>query len=183
MINLKPLTIVIAICLVIAGAFWYLREPAGSAGGLANSPLIIPNSISISVPSLTQTYTDSAQHFSFNYPEDYAVREMPGDGDAPRTLVIESSSTGIQIIITPDDTDTNITAEVIREAISDMKVENPQSFPVGANSGLAFQSDNPAFNGASREVWFASKGFLYQISTYATNDQLLAAIFKTWKIK
>lgn len=170
----KSFVIVIIIFLAGAGAFWYFRQPAGGAGG---SP-------SASVPSLTQTYTDNVLHFSFNYPKDYSVREIQGESDA-RTLVIENSSTnsGIQIIITPDYPDPSITVETIREAIPDMKIENPQSFPVGANSGLTFQSDNPAFDGASREVWFAYNGYLYQISAYAKDDPLLAAIFATWKLE
>lgn len=182
-----PLIITIIVSLALSGAFWYFYQSADNQDLTLNS-----NSQGQTlVTALTQTYTDPAQHFSFNYPEGYTVREVPSDGTSRtpalsevEVLVIEGSSltAGIQIIITPDDTNTDITAEAISEAIPDMKVENPQSFPVGANSGLAFQSDNSAFDGASREVWFASNGYLYQISAYASNDQLLAAIFATWKL-
>ena len=168
------LIITVIIFLTGAGVFWYFQGPAQNLE-------VQPPSSSTPIPSLTQTYTDSAQHFSFNYPEGYSVREVSGD-DTSRVLVIESASAtdGIQIIITPDYLDSSITAEAIHEAIPDMKVENPQSFPVGANSGLAFQSDNSAFGGASREVWFVYNGFLYQISTYAESDELLKKIFETW---
>ena len=174
------LIITVIIFLTGAGVFWYFQGPAQNLE-------VQPPSSSTPIPSLTQTYTDSAQHFSFNYPEGYSVREVSGD-DTSRVLIIENTSTaalpteagGIQIIITPDYPDPSITVETIHEAIPDMKVENPQSFPVGANSGLAFQSDNSAFGGASREVWFVYNGFLYQISTYAESDELLKKIFETW---
>ncbi|MEK7535793.1 MAG: hypothetical protein AAB590_02130 [Patescibacteria group bacterium] len=177
------LTIIIIIILTGAGVFWYLREPAGSPSSFFPLPYSTP------VTALTQTYTDSARRFSFNYPEGYKVREMQGDGPS-RTLLLESTSTslststsptaGVQIVITPDETNTNITAEIIRQAIPDMKIENPEPFAVGSSSGLAFRSDNPAFSGASREIWFTSGGYLYQISTYATNDELLKKMFDTW---
>ncbi len=42
-------------------------------------------------------------------------------------------------------------------------------------------SDNPAFAGASREVWFVFNTNLYQISTYTEFDELLKGLFGTWQ--
>ena len=36
-------------------------------------------------------------------------------------------------------------------------------------------------NGASREVWFVHKGFLYEVTTYKALDSWLASIMLTWK--
>lgn len=44
-----------------------------------------------------------------------------------------------------------------------------------------FQSDNPAFDGASREVWFVYNDYLYQISAYAEFDEFLKELFGTWQ--
>ena len=63
-----------------------------------------------------------------------------------------------------------------------MKVIDDQILEIGNNyKGVAFRSDNAAFDGDSREVWFVFKGNLFQISTYARLDPLLKAMFATWK--
>ena len=46
--------------------------------------------------------------------------------------------------------------------------------------GINFKSDNPTFDGDSREVWFVYKTNIYQISTYAHDDGLLQSELQTW---
>jgi len=63
-----------------------------------------------------------------------------------------------------------------------MQVTGVQPVEIGDDyTGVAFRSDNPAFGGASREVWFVFHGNLYQISTYEHLDSLLQTMFSTWK--
>jgi hypothetical protein len=50
-------------------------------------------------------------------------------------------------------------------------------------SGLAFVSDNEAFGGRSREVWFVYDGYLYQISTYLGMDQLVQNVLASWTFR
>ena len=138
---------IIAAVLVVLGAvtWWYFYHPTGLALQALNSA----TTTSDVVVALTQTYMDPDLKFSFNYPEGYHVREMAGEG-AARTLLAENTATsdGIQVLITPDSDDTDITPEVIRAAIPDMMIESPQPFNVAGHTGLAFKSDNAAFDGA-----------------------------------
>ena len=92
-------------------------------------------------------------------------------------------SDGVQIIVSPFSEDLHaLTQDRIHQDVPDMKISEPQPVEIGANyTGLAFKSDNDAFNGASREVWFVLRGNLYQISTYDRLDPLLKKIFATWK--
>jgi hypothetical protein len=175
--------IIIAV-LAFIGAFFYFRGIPATIN--LSSSLFGTSATSTDfglVPELTQSYTDQKLQFSFQYPEGYSVREVAGEDDA-RTLLVENGTakSGIQIFISPNTEETSITPEIIARDIPDMKVESPQQFKVGSNEGLAFKSDNPAFDGGSREVWFVFNRHLIQISTYADNDKLLAAIFKTWKL-
>jgi hypothetical protein len=72
----------------------------------------------------------------------------------------------------------------LRHEVDVAGLHRAQLVEVGPNYvGLAFKSDNQAFDGASREVWFVFRGNLYQISTYAWLDPLLQAIFKTWQFQ
>ena len=144
----------------------------------------------------TQDYSDSTYRFSFKYPDDFTVSVVPpaenGNGE---TVLIESSDNkvGVQIIISPYGSDVDITAEMIARDIPELKISDAQPVEIGpSRKGLAFMSDNPAFcatpepcaevgGGKSREVWFVFNENLYQISTYAENDEFLKKMFSTWQ--
>jgi hypothetical protein len=89
----------------------------------------------------------------------------------------------VQIIVSPFNEDLHaLTQDRIHQDVPDMTISDSQPIQIGENyTGLAFKSDNEAFGGASREVWFAFRGNLYQISTYDRLDPLLKKIFATWK--
>src|SRR3990167_4703188 len=64
----------------------------------------------------------------------------------------------------------------------DMVIKDAQEVSIGdKRKGLAFGSDNAAFDGDSREVWFVFGGKLYQISAYMKHDDLLKGVFETWQ--
>jgi len=101
----------------------------------------------------------------------------------------------VQIVISPYGPDTDITEAMIHSDIPELKISDAQELLIGeGRKGLAFMSDNPAFcaspepcvkegNGKSREVWFVFGGNLYQISTYAEQDEFLKRLFGTWQFK
>lgn len=130
------------------------------------------------LPPMGERYTNDTHRFSFAVPQGFAMREFEG------TVVVENErGEGIQIVITSIDEDIPVlTKERIEADIPDLAVAEPQPVEVGeGRAGLAFKSDNEAFDGASREVWFVFDGQLYQISTYERLDPLLQAIFQTWQ--
>jgi len=134
--------------------------------------------------AFTHLYSENVYGFSFLHPDGYSVKSTPNADGAGNTILIQNDTTkkGVQILVTPyDDADTTITAKKIAQDIPDMKVLNPQVVQVGAGKGLAFISDNGAFDGNSREVWFVFRKNLYQISTYAAYDDFVGALLDTWK--
>ncbi len=137
------------------------------------------------VPPLTKDYSNSDYMFSFKIPEDFKTRESVTDGS--HTLVVENEKgEGVQIVVSPYDEKGArvLTKDMIQSAIPDLKITDEQVLDVGESyKGLAFKSDNDAFNGDSREVWFIFKGNLYQISTYSRFDELLKEMFGTWTFK
>lgn len=130
-------------------------------------------------------YTNSVYKFSVELPQDYQAREIYSrDSETvSRTILFEGKNgDGIQIVITPYDDIQNLTADMIKKDIPDMKISDVQTIDVGDNhKGVAFIGDNPEFGGASRDVWFVFKSNLYQISTYARLDSTLKLIFSTWQ--
>lgn len=136
-----------------------------------------------SVPPMTDEYRNDELRFSIALPEGFTVGELPVDEHGGRTIILQNNSgEGIQIYTRPFDDIRTLTADMVQSDIPDMEISDVQTVEIGENhTGIAFVSDNEAFGGASREVWFVFNGTLYQISTYARLDDLLRAMFGTWK--
>ncbi len=179
----------ILLALAVVGALGYFLFGRGGTGAsLGDVGAVIPGQITSSAAytgaPLTKPYSNSTFGFSLYMPEGFSAQELGKNGDDASTVLIQSKSgEGIQILITPFPEDTKVlTADQIRQDIPDMQVRQPEEVAIGAQyKGVAFLSDNEAFENASREVWFVFRGNLYQISTYERLDTLLKAIFATWK--
>lgn len=141
--------------------------------------------IDYSTVLLIKPYTNDTFRFAISMPGDFEARELAADDNGATTVLLESTdrADGVQIIVSPFDEDISaLTMERIQHDVPDLTITDPQPVEIGENrKGLAFKSDNEAFNGASREVWFVFRGHLYQISTYDRLDPLLKKIFSTWK--
>lgn len=176
----KPL-LIIATVLILAGAGYGVYDLVFMRS--ASSPAVEP------APPLTQSYKNSAYNFSLMMPAGYAASESQDPSTGADTIVLQNKTgDGIQIIISPFDEDKppysgyTLTEARILQDLPNLAISDQQPVNVGSDYiGLAFLSDNQAFDGASREVWFVFRGNLYQISTYARLDPLLQAIFKTWQ--
>lgn len=164
------------------GVYVYvLTQGTGSAN---TQPQLPP----YTVPALTREYTNTAYKFALKMPEDFTASEIPADDGGAAIVLQDAHSNGIQIVISPFDEDTGggytLTQERIVQDVPDLHMSDVQVLEVGNNyKGLAFKSDNEAFGGASREVWFVFRGNFYQISTYERLDGLLKGIFQTWQFQ
>lgn len=158
-----------------------LSQEAQAASSTAGMPAVQ----TLPAPPLSQTYTNRSFGFSLQMPAGFHASELPPDPHTgARTILLQDDAgQGIQILITPaKDAPDSLTAADVRANIPDMKVFDEQPVEIGSgDTGVAFLSDNDAFGGASREVWFYFRGNLYQISTYAKLDPLLKEMFGTWK--
>lgn len=137
------------------------------------------------IPLATDTYHDPSGVFSFTYPQNFSLRETM-DELRNRLLVLEDSATGkgLQIRIQNAFEGVAITPARIAHDLPDILIDDQHSILVGkSGSGISFFSDNQAFDGASREVWFSYKTFVYQVSTYKAQSDLVDTILSTWHFK
>jgi hypothetical protein len=176
----KTLTLAGVVILVGGGAATYLfvskpsHVPAQQVVASAAEPYV--------VPVLENHYTNDTYHFSVEMPAQFSAQEED-DATSKTILLQDESGNGIQILVSPYDSSVKtLTADDIRASIPDLHIRDDQVLEIGDDyRGVAFKSDNEAFGGDSREVWFVFRGNLYQISTYARLDGLLKAMFATWK--
>lgn len=161
-----PIFITLVIALIIVSVFVFIKKDT----------LVDESSTEL----VDKTYKNEMYGFSFTIPRGYTVRETED------TILIENTENkGVQILISEIDEDIPVlTEDMIRADIPDMIISDTQTVEIGENrTGLAFKSDNEAFDGASREVWFVYNFIFYQISTYEYLDPFLKEIFATWEFK
>lgn len=174
----------------ILGASFYFSHTGTMSTGEGKVAEVIGQSLlqaGVSQNALyTKVYTGTKGHFSFKYPESFNVRSFIEE-DGTEILTVENKSTGEGFQIRIQETDDNpldITEERIKNDIPDITLNDPQEVLLGkSGKGLAFVSDDPAFGGKSREVWFALDNTFYQISTYFKYDYLVKGMLETWEFK
>lgn len=174
--------IVVSIVLAagIGAALWYFAFKGDATGQSAAASAAAP----YVVPPIQNEYKNEALGFSLGLPDGFSAHEFVDEETHARTIVLQDSAgNGIQILATPFPEDLKVLdAARVQRDIPGMKITDVQPVEVGENHiGIAFKSNNEAFDGASREVWFVFRGNLYQISTYARLDSLLQSMFATWK--
>jgi len=181
---MKKILAILIIGLAIAGTLYFAAGRSEKEAVTESTESgVTPETIAeIARYEYTEEYADPAKRFSFNYPAQFNVSTTPSETGEAILVRNLDTNIGVQILITPFGEDTDITADMIREDVPNMQIENVQEVEIGSDrKGVAFLSDNPAFNGRSRDVWFVYKKELYQITTYAEYDQFLKGLFATWK--
>jgi hypothetical protein len=177
---MKKLLIFSALLLIVLAGGWFAASRMRPAH---------PEERPYAVPALAKDYANDAYGFSLKMPEDFSASEIQSEDSGGETVILQDQAgNGIQIAISPFDEDTDgsyaLTQERISQDVPDLKIYDAQVLEVGDHyKGLAFRSDNEAFGGASREVWFVFRHNLYQISTYERLDDLLKQIFETWQFR
>jgi hypothetical protein len=168
----------VAIIIILGGLGYFFYQDSAKSNNDQNGPT--------AEVSLTEEYVSEKYSFKFKHPKSYRVSFVEDlQGKDILTVIGSNPREGFQVEIQPIDEDlTTLTSERIKQDLPDIKIESPQDVIIGAaGKGTAFLSDDPTFDGRSREVWFVFKQNLYQIRTYASNDQFLQSVLSTWEFQ
>ncbi|MEK7180033.1 MAG: hypothetical protein AAB706_01000 [Patescibacteria group bacterium] len=185
----------LTILVIIALGFWILqskpwgreRNQSVSLQELSFDLTAKSNTNDAVTPSLdanalmkeTAVYSDPSG-FSFRYPKSFHTSTF-SEGEGEIILVqTPSAEVGFQIFVAPfDEEGSALTAERIKKDIPDIFIQDPQPVTVtGGGKGITFISDSD--NIKTREVWFVTKGYLYQITTNLNSESLLVDVLKTF---
>lgn len=149
-----------------------------------NGPAPVGNSTE-SPTSEWKTYDNKTLGFSLMYPPEYISNDLVAEDGAVIVTIGEKGNLGFgfQINITSfDESPASMTVERIRRDIPDLVMEEPQAFHFGnLAQGVSFISQNEI--GKTREMWFATQRYLYQISAPIAFDPVLPKIMASWKFK
>lgn len=200
-----PIYIMIAIILIgiLIWRFGLYNAPMNSPAFMEYAASTSPARSDSSVPVLGQptpasdtrmdalagTYVNPKYSFSFKYPKGYTVSSFADQQDEKADIILVQNRvthSGLQIHAeTIDENIYALTVERIRKDLPDLKIDNPTDTVVGSGTkigkGVSFISDDQAFGGKSREVWFVSGKVFYQMRTYEIDEPLVQAIIGSWK--
>lgn len=132
---------------------------------------------------LTQRYQNNDYHFSLNYPKGFLTTQQNFQDQTGSQILLYAPKMkqGFQITIYSFDEPGPLTKERILMDIPDIEITNETTIVIGNNiPTLAFESTDEVV-GKTYDVWFVSKGYMYQIETYQTFKDQLLAILATWK--
>lgn len=174
--------------LVIAGGVWFMTAGGGQTEDAETTSDRTWGDTAAASENLdvqsTSTYSHPQRNFSFVYPDTLQVGRFEQANS--ETIVVQNpdKQVGFQISIRPVDENIRMTKQRIKQDLPELQISNAQPVQLGKESrGLAFFSDNKAFGGNSREVWFTYNNYLYQISTYARLDPLLKRVLNSWSFQ
>lgn len=186
-ISKKSLVVYIIIALIIVAAVWFgpellkgTKSLVGGGSQSTNGGVMTPEAVAVA-----GTYEHPDDLFTFVKPAGYSVARSV-DGDGRDVLLIQPAAgtlqEAFQIGITELEYPFEVTPDLIRQEIPDITISDAKQIVLDEEGkGVMFGSNNPAFDGASFEIWFTTKTHLYQVSSYAAFGDELQAIIGTWK--
>lgn len=176
----------VVLIIVIVGVLWFVLRPS-VAGGFPGENLfsfLAPsNSSSAAVSGAaangSATYTDASVGFSFAYPAGASANPSAGDDSGGSTVVVEAQGgRQAQVAAIPFDETISLTADRIHQDIPDMQMNNVTSATVAGAAAVSFETTD------TRELWFVSGGYLYQITELLTtpaNQSLIPGIAQSFR--
>ncbi len=169
--------------LAVAGAavFFYTNTEALDTTTTTSTSLTnLPSSYfepRLSPPGFKE-YRSYKHDFSLFYPEGLVVKEY-NEGGGASTITFANNERGFQLFIVPH-TDSQISPERFMADVPSGVREGEVTTKVDGVEAVKFWSEDAAL-GATREVWFIHRGFLFEVTTLRPLDLWLEQILSTWK--
>lgn len=173
--------------LIGAGLIFYLQKDKFESGPseIQNLALIAESFDSTSLDVETDkngeaVSSETPPAFSINYPKDFVVRRDDSDSRLTR-FVFESSEEkrGFEISVFPFDETEPLTFNRIKKDLADPTLSNDGAVKLGDIETLVFDSTDENI-GPTRELWFSTRGYLFQFRTYKEFGKEMEIIAKTF---
>jgi len=174
------ITATVIVLLIGGGVYWFMRgENGANPGGLEFD---FAQNLKNAGASNTGAgvYENADLGFSFNYPDDFEVKEIDEDNGGFTVLAEGKGEKKIfQVFISSFDEEGPITPERIKKDLPDIKIEQSQKISLAGTDALAFVS--PTEERKMTEIWFIRGGILYQVSSFFEFTDTLSQVLASWK--
>ena len=195
--KIKATPIITALAIIALGVWLFQSKPWGNTRNQAVSlqdlsfdlnakgdtnDAVTPPAPSVDTNALmkeTSVYSHPSG-FSFQYPKNFHISAFSEEEGEIVLVQDDSAVAGFQIYAVSFNGDTNaLTEQNIKKYIPNISTIDPQPVTVtGGGRGITFVSESD--NTKTREVWFITKGRLYQITANINSESLLLEVLKTF---
>lgn len=165
---------------LLAGGYYLYINGAGTEAPVFTQPAASALSQGRHIPEGWLEYRNEYYGFSLLYPEYLLVAlRDEGSGAATITFQNEERQEGFQLFIVPYFED-GISEERFRQDVPSGVREELQNITVADATGAMFYSEDATL-GATREVWFLYRQFLYEATAPRPLEPLLTEVIGTWQ--
>jgi hypothetical protein len=178
-----------AVAVVALWGLWALRAPAAPPAALPAASSTPPFVLAAggrafsAAPGIEVRYRDDTRPFSFGLPAGFSAQAYPAaPPGAEAVLVAGAAGDGLLIQISPaPGAGPALSAADVARIAPALEVDGSVSFPVAPGAdGLAFEAQDPVWNGPAAELWFIYGGDRYEISAPAADAGLIDFIWSSW---
>lgn len=126
-------------------------------------------------------FKDPEGSFEFHYPADMDLKQYNEKGQTLIFSLPNDSTVGFQLVTSEyNGTPAEFTLAELERSLSPLVIADATAIRIGEGRGYSFSTNDPAFDGESREIWFVDGKSLYQMSTYPKNKDILDQVFSSW---
>jgi len=126
------------------------------------------------ISKTSKTFTHPDFGFSFAYPDNFALKRFPGDGEDSIVVQGKDGKNGLQMMISAYDEKDDLSLASVKNAAGELTIGDEKEITIGAKNDIkafSFTLTNPDadpgdVSGTLNEIWFTRDGKLYQISSY-----------------
>jgi hypothetical protein len=172
---------------------WYAHSRPASPSGLGTStaPSALSGSSSPAsslikaTPGIETWYTNKKLHFSFRIPDGFTAPDIKTGSPNVQGVLVENAA-GDELIVAvfplANGPTGPLTVDGIRENAPGQIITNVTQGVIGAVvTGLSFDTDAQAWGGDGVGFWFAYNGYLYELTAYKKDQELLDFVRSTWQ--
>jgi hypothetical protein len=180
--------IIVSAIALFTGAFVFSSSLGATYSTLATSATSPGPAHSVA----TNTYTDPVYGFSFQYPAELRVQNVPADTGYLVLAERPNANLGFQVFVRPFDEPAPITPQRIQQELPSVMTDKGREISIGPKQAIPalLFSEHDQSLGTTSEVWFVwppdpqpNGNYLYQVTTYADRANWLSAILATWRFE
>jgi hypothetical protein len=149
------------------------------SGAAAIRPAAVEPFAITQTPGVETSYLNTTLGFSFTLPDGLAAQEGRGGGEP---VVAAYDTAGIlRLMVRAAPADGAVTTASVRKAMQGAEMANAAEASVAGETGVAFESSDISWSGATRELWFAHAGYRYRVTVRDSDAALLELVRGSWQ--
>ncbi len=130
-------------------------------------------------------YVNEKLHFSFRIPDGFSAPDGALKGSSGQVVILSNNKgDDLLILALPITNGANqiLTEQIVRDNAPGQNLSGfRESSLKEGTRGLSFRTDSSEWGGDGIAFWFTHDGYLYELTTYGKDAELLDLVMQTWR--